>query len=136
MPLKLQGNTALIQKFKKLSNESKEIVQEELTVAIDDIYNQSQTKAPADMGGGGGIRSSGYKDVGQLTGVVGYRNRYAAYQEFGTGTKVRIPKGLEDYAMTFYVNGKGRLPANPFLLPAFFEQTKKFVERIGKELAK
>lgn len=136
MPLTIQGNTALIKKFKKLSNESKEIVQEELTVAIDDIYNQSQTKAPADMGGGGGIRSSGYKDVGQLTGVVGYRNRYAAYQEFGTGAKVQIPKGLEDYAMTFYVNGKGRLPANPFLFPAFFEQTKKFVERIGKELAK
>jgi HK97 gp10 family phage protein len=136
MPLKLQGNTALIQKFKKLSNESKEIVQEELNVTIDDIYNQSQTKAPADMGGGGGIRSSAYKDVGQLTGVVGYRNRYAAYQEFGTGTKVKIPKGLEDYSMTFYVNGKGRLPANPFLFPAFFEQTKKFVERIGKELVK
>ena len=134
MPLTIKNNTALINKFKKLSKDAEDIVQEELVVTLDNIYNRSQTKAPADMGAGGGIRGSAFKDVGKLTGAVGYKNKYAPYQEFGTGANVDIPKGLEEYAMEFYVNGKGRLPANPFLFPAFFDETKDFVKRLRAEL--
>ena len=86
------------------------------------------------MGGGGGIRGSAFKQVNGLDGEVGFRNRYAAYVEFGTGTKVQIPQGLEDYAMTFYVNGKGRLPARPFLFPAWFRESGEFMKRIKEAM--
>lgn len=47
---------------------------------------------------------------------------YAPYVEFGTGKKVKVPKGLEAYAMQFKGRGirKVNLPARPYLFPAFF----------------
>jgi hypothetical protein len=134
MKLTFEGNEAFIKKIEGYYIICEQIIQEELQVTIDDIYNEALRNSPADFGAGGGIRSSGYKDVGRLEGEVGFKNEYAPYVEFGTGTKVKIPAGLEDYAMTFYVNGEGRLPASPFLFPAYFKNTKEFLERIRKEM--
>jgi len=49
----------------------------------------------------------------------------AAYMEFGTGNfaKARVaglPEDWSEYAMTFYKNGLGMLPANPYLYPAYW----------------
>jgi phage gpG-like protein len=61
---------------------------------------------------------------------------YAPYVEFGTGTKVNVPKGLEDYASQF--KGKGikqvNLSARPFLFPAVEKNSKTFFERVKKLL--
>ena len=51
---------------------------------------------------------------------------YSAYVEFGTGIfaagyVASLPPDLQAYAMQFFVNGKGRLPARPFLFPAYFK---------------
>jgi hypothetical protein len=134
MGLTFENNQAFFRKIKNFGKETEEIVKEELQVSIDEIYNNALIKAPADMGGGGGIRGSAFKQVNGLDGEVGFRNRYAAYVEFGTGTKVQIPQGLEDYAMTFYVNGKGRLPARPFLFPAWFKGSGEFMKRIKEAM--
>jgi len=136
MGLTFENNQAFFRKIKNFGKETEEIVKEELQSSIDDIYNEALMRAPADMGGGGGIRGSAYKDVAGLTGEVGFRNKYAAYVEFGTGTKVQIPQGLEDYAMTFYVNGKGRLPARPFLFPPFFIISSFFLSDISERMEK
>lgn len=130
MKLEFQGNQAFLTKLKNLPQEMQDLVEEEIAIAMDFTYNNAQLAAPTDMAGGFGIRGTAYKDVRGLEGEVGYRSRYAAYVEFGTGAKVRIPQGLEEYAMTFFVNGKGRLPANPFLFPAFFRATKEFEENL------
>ena len=53
-----------------------------------------------------------------------------AYIEFGTGQFVEIPPGLEEYAMTFYKNGKGRIAAHPFLFPAFDVEGEKLMDRL------
>ena len=54
---------------------------------------------------------------------------YAAFVEFGTGRKVKVPKGLESYAMQF--KGKGirevNLPARPFLFPAVEKAKKLYI---------
>ena len=134
MGIKLEGNQAFFNKIKNFGKDSEEIVKEELTVTLDEIYNQALRDAPADMGGGGGIRGSGYKDQRGLDGEVGFKNEYAPYVEFGTGTKVQIPQGLEEYAMTFYVNGKGRLQASPFLFPAWFKESGEFMKRIKEAM--
>ena len=134
MGIKIEGNQAFFRKIKNFGKDSEEIVKEELTVSLDQIYNQALRDAPADMGGGGGIRGSAYKDQRGLDGEVGFKNQYAPYVEFGTGTEVQIPLGLEDYAMTFYVNGKGRLPARPFLFPAWFKEQREFMKRIKEAM--
>ena len=43
----------------------------------------------------------------------------AAYVEFGTGAKVKIPDGWHDVAQEFFVNGEGTLPPFPYFIPAF-----------------
>jgi hypothetical protein len=136
MGLTFENNQAFFRKIKNFGKETEEIVKEELQSSIDDIYNEALMRAPADMGGGGGIRGSAYKYVAGLTGEVGFKNKYAAYVEFGTGTKVKIPQGLEKYAMEFYVNGEGRLPANPFLFPPFFIISSFFLSDISERIKK
>lgn len=73
-------------------------------------------------------------DKGQINTRVGTAIDYAPYVEFGTGTLVDIPDGLEDYAMQF--KGKGlrqvNLPARPFLFPAFFKEQKELLKRIKR----
>src|SRR5690606_16361151 len=58
--------------------------------------------------------------------VVATEN-YSAYVEFGTGDRVEVPPGLEDWAMQFYVNGQGSTPAQPFLYPAFQVISKQYL---------
>ena len=60
---------------------------------------------------------------------------YSAYVEFGTGVfaagyVASLPADLQAYAMQFFVNGKGRLPARPFLFPAYFKNLAILKERI------
>jgi HK97 gp10 family phage protein len=59
---------------------------------------------------------------------------YSPYVEFGTGTLVNVPAGLESYAMQFKGKGvkKVNLPARPFLFPAFFKNKKKLLDDIKK----
>ena len=82
------------------------------------------------------LSENGTNDNGFLTGSIGsetlgpmtvsiYANiDYAAYVEFGTGPYAAryvpsLEPGWQALARTFYVNGKGRMPAQPFFHPAF-----------------
>lgn len=57
---------------------------------------------------------------------------YAAYVEFGTGGRVDVPKGLEDYAIQFKKPNKQNIsmPANPYLFPAFFQIKPRIINDI------
>ena len=46
-----------------------------------------------------------------------------------------MPNEIKSYAMTFYVNGQGRVPAQPFLIPAFLKYRKEFIKDM-KDIAK
>lgn len=72
----------------------------------------------------GRLKNSIFQEPGRLSSTVGATANYAAYVEFGTGPLAaayvpQLPKEWQDLALTFYVNGKGRLPAHPYLYPAF-----------------
>lgn len=59
----------------------------------------------------------------------------AAYLEFGTGRFAKAylaghSSAVQKFAYTFYVNGKGRLPAHPYLLPSFFEEGERLREKL------
>ena len=57
---------------------------------------------------------------------------YAAYVEFGTGGAVKIPAGVEDYAIQFKKPNKKNISmkANPYLFPAFFELKPTIIQDI------
>lgn len=54
--------------------------------------------------------------------------RVAGWVEWGTGSEVDIPRGLEAYARKWYVNGLGRMPAQPYFFPAVEEYRRDFFD--------
>lgn len=86
-------------------------------------------------GGLGNLLSSISADGSGLEVEIVAAKFYAPYVEFGTGERVKVPSGLEDYAMQFFVSGKGKMPARPYLFPAFFVQKEVLLRRI-KEILK
>lgn len=79
-----------------------------------------------------------------FTGEVGIEARatkLAAYIEFGTGASAAgyvptLPKEFQIIAKSYYINGKGTLIKKPFLLPAYFEEQPKFINKIRSILKK
>lgn len=116
-------------------------IKEKITRAIGNslytIEGNAKTACPVDTGG---LRQSITAEIftDQIGGrVVCMENiipPIGAYVEFGTGSNVQIPEGLADYAMTFYVNGKGHLPARPFLFPAFFAEQERLLDVLKNKL--
>lgn len=81
-------------------------------------------------------KESGEWDVSAGSGLP--LPEMAAYIEFGTGNFAAIqvagmPEDWRKMAWRFYVNGMGRLPASPYMYPAFQKNTLK-IEQELKEL--
>jgi hypothetical protein len=57
---------------------------------------------------------------------------YAAYVEFGTGGAVKIPAGVEDYAIQFKKRNPQNISmkANPYLFPALFQIKPQILQDI------
>jgi HK97 gp10 family phage protein len=78
-----------------------------------------------------------YQKIGvKANGVMNYEvvvtMPYAAYVEFGTGGAVKIPAGVEDYAIQFKKPNRLNISmkANPYLFPAFFELKPTIIQDI------
>jgi hypothetical protein len=76
-----------------------------------------------------------------LTQIVeassGANSAIAAYINFGTGTFAAqylagMPSDIQALAREYYVNGKGRLPSNPYLTAPYIRERKKFTENLKK----
>jgi len=71
--------------------------------------------------------------------TIGIRSgaNYSAYVEFGTGTKVDVPEGVEEYALQF--KGVHEVPGmypRPYFFPAIFNQIPIIVADMKKTLDK
>lgn len=121
--------------FKKRIKDISDMVEGEIEASAFDIRNEAVTTVPVDTG----ILKGSIKVVPgehRFHKIIEAGAHYAPYIEFGTGTLVNVPSGLEDYAIQF--KGKGvkqvNLPARPFLIPAWEKERLKLVERIRKQL--
>jgi len=56
----------------------------------------------------------------------------AAYVEFGTGVRVKVPNEWKDLAWQFYVNGQGYMPPQPYLYPAYVYGRDKYEKDVNK----
>lgn len=84
--------------YTNLANVMREDVEDYLAVAIQTTETEAVQAAPSDTSF---LRGSAYKEVNGLEGVVGFKQQYAAFVEFGTGTLVNAPSEWQDYALEF-----------------------------------
>jgi len=138
------------EKFKNLSADAAKDVDSILEVSAQNIatlakqnlqgvnYNPNDYQKPLEKAY---AAQNDITDLYQSIGVVakGINNYevvatmpYAAYIEFGTGGAVKIPKGVEDYAIQFKKPNRLNISmkANPYLFPALFQIKPQIIQDI------
>ena len=133
--ISVKGLREIVDKFKDAPRVLKEEVTAELHAAGFEIEGIAKRLAPKDNAGGGGIAGRFFVESKELHVRVGNSSNYAAYQEFGTGVHAAsyvttLPKDWQDYAKKFFKTGKGRIPAHPFMFPAYEQVRPKLIKRL------
>lgn len=130
----IQGLENLRQKMDQKSVGLRQNVSGVINSGALEINAEQVRRAPINLGG---LRQSISVSPGDLSVSMIAAKDYAAYVEFGTGAKVDIPAGLENYAAQFKGGGKRQvnLPARAYFFPPFFEKSKQIVEQIKKILS-
>jgi len=129
----IKGVKSVVSKLNNISKQAELQVKSSIQRNTDQIFAQAlQNVAIQDNH----LRSSGRTNtqnpfVGTVT-FGGPGAPYAPYVEFGTGIYVEVPAGYEKFAMQYYVNGKGRMKAQPYLVPAFIKYRKIFLQDMRK----
>src|ERR1700748_298741 len=106
-----------IQQLQQLEKDSRKAMKEAERKFATSVVQDARSLAPVNAGEL--IESIGFEQTEIETDIFADAG-YAAYVEFGTGPLVEVPPGLEDYARTFFITGKGHQPAHPFFFPAIF----------------
>lgn len=129
---KIRGLNDVIKELRALRN-AEQLVQEELQKIADAIMQGAVSRVHVLSGH---LKSTAYVNAVEGGYAVGFSASYAAYEEFGTGPYTEVPNGLDEFAMEFFVSGKGHSPAHPYLLPAFFEERDKAIVTLEEAIRK
>ena len=140
MGVKIKGTSRVLNRLKNVSRETDLAVKSAIQRNTDQIFAEALSAVPVQDSH---LRGSGNANTqNPYVGIVAFGGSpapYAPYVEFGTGINVSIPEGFGAYAMQFYVNGKGTMKAQPYLIPAFIKYKKIFLRdmrKIAKNISK
>jgi hypothetical protein len=125
----LQGE--LLEEFNRIKDD----IEEALALNMGEAAKQVQTKIPVNKRGDlGGFLKSGFQFQQVSDFEYSFENpiKYAPFVDFGTGSQVQIPAGLESFAREFYRTGKGRTPAQPFMSSVVQKYWLKFLDDVLK----
>jgi HK97 gp10 family phage protein len=128
----------LLKQLKGKEKDVLDMVRGEVEDALLKIESKAVSKVAVDTGAlKQSIQSTPVKQTKtKVSGGVKVGADYAAYVEFGTGTRVKVPAELTKYAEQF--KGKGvkevNLQARPFFYPEFFKQRDELPKSIEKTL--
>ncbi len=134
--MKIRGIKTVTARFQRLSKQADLQVKSSIQRNTDQIFAEALSAVP--------VRDNHLKSSGNANtqnpylGIVAFGGTpapYAPYVEFGTGSGVVIPQGFNAFAMQYYVNGKGTMKAQPYLIPAFIKYRKIFLKDM-KQIAK
>jgi phage gpG-like protein len=132
----IQGLDALLKNLDNKANTLTQDVGDEIYVGALEISTGAKQAVRKDSGFLAS-RINAEKES-TLISSVSAQSKYAAYVEFGTGTLVDVPAGLEDYAIQF--KGRGirqvNLPARPFLFNTAKRLMPKIIDKIKQVLVK
>lgn len=130
---KIKGMEQLLRDLKKMEQNVSKATQKGILKTARLIEADAKAKVPVDKGA---LQASiGVEQTPTVTYIFADKP-YAAFQEFGTGPLVEIPKGYEAYAKEFFISGKGTTSAQPFLFPALFKNQETLVPNIEEEIQK
>lgn len=138
--IKTEGFNELL---RAMDNYSKDLGDQVDVILSNGAQNiESEARAAAPRGNTGALASSISSNVSErFNKRVSVEVPYAAYVEFGTGIRVFENKigfvyspELQSYANEFFVNGKGTMPATPFLFPAFENKKQEIINQIKEAL--
>jgi HK97 gp10 family phage protein len=106
--LNLSGLDNLTKRLNSLDNNLRVEIISEMSASALRIETKAKRNAPVNLGT---LRQSihSVSDTGGLTHKVIASASYAPYVEFGTGGKVSIPAGYENFAVQFKGKGSGTL---------------------------
>jgi len=127
----IQEAVKALEDYKDTKTERLEKATQKATI---DVQRDAKKNAPVDTER---LRSSIHRTSNKLNGTVFTNVGYAPYIEFGTGSEVDVPEGLEDYAMQFKGEGKRQvnMPSQPFLFPAWESNKEEYIKSVKKILS-
>lgn len=101
-----------------------------------DMIANERNWTPISQAIGYSIDSSGYKGSVYVERSAG---EIAAWVEFGTGQSAAsylatVPPEWKSLAQLYYINGKGTIVAQPYLLPAFLKYKLEYVKELKAAL--
>lgn len=101
-----------------------------------DMVVNERNWTPISQAIGYSIDSSGYKGSVYVERSAG---EIAAWVEFGTGQSAAsylatVPAEWKSLAQLYYINGKGTIIAQPYLLPAFLKYKIEYVKELKAAL--
>ena len=135
MKITVNGNRAVLRGIRAYEKRSVERTKEELKGWADKTEADAKRDVPVDTGELQQSIRQGVENEG-LAQTVGTNVEYAPYVEFGTGTEVDVPSGLEDYAIQFKGAGikEVNLPARPYLFNNARRNLIEMVERLRRRI--
>ena len=125
----LQGE--LLDEFNRI----KDLVEEYLAVNMGEAAKEIQTKIPVrNVDNVGSSLKSGFSTYqnGDFEFVFENAIFYAPFVDFGTGSQVQIPAGMEAFAREFYRTGKGRMRAQPHMTSVVQKYWLQFLDDVLK----
>jgi len=128
------GIDKLITELKNYSEKVNTDINNSVKAAALNVESRAKMDCPVDMGTlRASINTRPIKDDEGYGWEVFTLLEYAPYVEFGTGTRVSIPTGYEEYARQF----KGQksivgMNAQPYLIPNFEMEKMALIENIKK----
>lgn len=140
---KVQGLDKLLKQLDQFGAEGQRLGVAVTNLTAENIVNKAKLLSPVnkEIGVGGQLRrSNSYTKakVPQNTAIVFNNAPYAAYQNFGTGGLVDIPKGFEEIAAQF--RGKGvkqvNIPATGFLTTPYIQEAAEYPKRLENAFKK
>ena len=110
-------------------------IDDELDDNAEAIAGNARVDVPKNLAGSGLEGSISVVREKFLERTVVANKFYAPYVEFGTGQYAAayvgtLPPEIQEYAMSFFVNGLGHMPAAPFMFPNIIRQMPILTERI------
>lgn len=126
----------LNQSFDDMTDQVKQIVNDELEAFGIETVTMAKQLCPVNEGF---LRNSITFDKQPLSVILIVAAGYGAYVEFGTGVFAEsyvpsLPPEVQEFAITFFVNGKGHVPARPFLFPAIESNRVKLIDNLKRQL--
>jgi HK97 gp10 family phage protein len=135
-----QSLNAFYKYLKNLESQVSDYVRAEIEDSMLAIESEATNNVSVDTGAlKNSIQSMPIKVTkNEITGGVEVGASYAPYVEFGTGTKVKVPSELSNFAQQYKGDGikEVNLPARPFFYPEVFKQRTELPKNIERTLKK